>query len=188
MLTAARRVLNIESLDFSMPETGKQFEGVQPVHHIIPMACKREKTGSARPLSQSWLQARWAEGIAKNQEIDSACQQLEVQIKEARERQAAAVAQAATERAAAPPLAESVTASSSPQVEGEQSAFQHPSASENSMSHAADGEVPVAAVAASGESGPSAGSDVLREHGAGAGEHDAGPKVSCMLTACSHPR
>lgn len=128
------------------------------------------------------MQARWAEGIAKNQEIDSACQQLEAQIKDARERQAAAVAQAATDKAASPSLAESVTASSSPQVEVEQDTFQHPPTLQESMPDAADRDVPAAAVAASGKSGPSAGADMLREDGANA---NAGPKVSSMLNVCS---
>ncbi|KAK9868164.1 hypothetical protein WJX84_005084 [Apatococcus fuscideae] len=37
------------------------------------------------------LQAQWAAGITKNQEIDRACQELEVQIKAAREQQAAVI-------------------------------------------------------------------------------------------------
>ena len=61
-------------------------------------------------------QAQWAEGVVKNHDIDSACRDLEGQIKAARDRQAAALAeQAAAEQVSAetgfaPPV--SVTASS----------------------------------------------------------------------------
>ena len=120
------------------------------------------------------LQACWAEGVAKNQEIDRACQELEAQIKEARERQAAAVARAASDEVASSSLSAPVTAASMPQPEADQTTMQNGANGEITMADAADLEPPVAA---EGERGQSPGADVLREDGAIA----AAPQVRFML-------
>lgn len=122
----------------------------------------------------AYLQACWAEGIAKNQEIDRACQELELQIKEAREKQAAAVTKAASDEVASSSLSATVTVASMPSPEADQTTMQDRASRNITMADAAVLEPPVAA---EGESGQSPGADVLRENGANA----AAPQVRFML-------
>ena len=97
-----------------------------------------------------------------------------MQIKEAREKQAAAVTKAASDEVASSSLSATVTVASMPSPEADQTTMQDRASRNITMADAAVLEPPVAA---EGESGQSPGADVLRENGANA----AAPQVRFML-------
>ena len=127
---------------------------------------------------RSSLQAQWAEGITKNQEIDRACQELEAEIQAARAQQAAATAPdaAADPSAAAPseaapsvPSASMTASSISQTAEAAGAAQQEVRSADEAMP---DAKPPVNAAVTGAEGEPadtSAGADVLKEDASATG-------------------